>query len=241
MEQEASTDLLPYIIIIVLGLLSLVLLFLFYRVNRRNDRLKNTLASKRNSIANLEFKVKELSGKLKSQSQNLSQLGRIEPKAEESVDDIPSPFKEWDLTEKKELENTVEADGEQVISNQGENEVKNIVHNSENSSSTKSEDRVYYMSFPDNENTFYLPEATPEPQNDSFYMIVNSELKLFDQIQEKEMKAALNFVDNHIKRACVIMNARESNHTQIRMVEPGKVVIEDTDVVVLEKMKVEYI
>lgn len=104
-----------------------------------------------------------------------------------------------------------------------------------------SKEEVFYLPFPDKENAFYAPEASIQYNEDTFYEIKNDKLELSNKISNELMKTALNFPENHLKRVCTIINARDSGHSSVVMVEPGKVIKEEDDFVVTKKMKIEYV
>lgn len=110
------------------------------------------------------------------------------------------------------------------------------------SSSAQEHGDILYLSSPDQEKTFFAPEATVTPNPNTIYEIVNnSELRLYDRISEQTMRLAMNSSELLIKRVCEVVNARENHHQKFEMVSSGKVTKENDDIVVVEKAKVKFV
>jgi hypothetical protein len=99
---------------------------------------------------------------------------------------------------------------------------------------------TFFLGFPDTESAFYAPEATESPTEESFYKIKGDQLFLYEEASPATMQSALNFIENHVKRACIILNARESFHSKLIMEEPGRIERVDDDYRIIDKLRVRY-
>lgn len=124
--------------------------------------------------------------------------------------------------------------------NANENKMDNIDDENLKENEILIQENVYYLPFPDKEKTYYAPEASSVPKADTFYKIEEENLLIYDNISTEQMNAAMNFVENHIKRVCVIQNAREPFHTKVIMISPGKVIRKADDYLVTDKIRVLY-
>lgn len=99
-----------------------------------------------------------------------------------------------------------------------------------------------YLKAPDREKAFYAPEATKSPDSDSVYIWKNDKyLILYPDMKISTINSIMASTDIYIKRACQIINAKESHHTRFEMVEPGEVIQEEDDLIVTKKLKIKYI
>jgi len=98
----------------------------------------------------------------------------------------------------------------------------------------------YYFSTPYLDNKFLITDGKTAPNEKTIYCISNDTLMLYDNINSEAMNSAINSMDLVIKTACQVINSKEPNHSEIRMVQAGKVIKEAEDYTVLEKVKVKF-
>lgn len=103
------------------------------------------------------------------------------------------------------------------------------------------DENILFLPFPDRENTFYVPDGTKIPTQDSFYKMINSQLTLYENIRPDIMQMAMDFEENHIRRVCEIRNRKENFHTRLKVFELGEVYKDQDDIIVRKKMIVEYV
>lgn len=212
-------------LLLLSGVINLILVYLLVALQRKIHHLPKKLSDLKRENQGLQNQITSLIEK------SVGRKAKSDVPKEKVFDskeapnyDAPSPTQEWNKQYFHTSSGHTKSDNHEEIVPE-DTEANNII----------------YLPFPDNECTFFAPDASHNPKEDTFYKIDNEELLLHDNISSEEMKTAMNFAENHIKRVCLIMNARETGHSRIVLIEPGKIKLRENDYYVIEKIKVKYV
>lgn len=223
-------------LLIVLYVLLLIFFFFLlwgrFKIKDERDKYKNEARSQKELKEQMQKEIIDLRTKLESLTKTNKLLSDQNEKLKGLTTSKINPnVSKVNLIEK--------ADPVQIEEESPNKAIELQVTPRQELSSTPSEP-VFYLGFPDSDNTFYALEATDTPSDESFYKIIGDDIMLHDNIDPDKMKMALNFIENHVKRACVILNSKESFHTKIVMEDSGKVEKDGDDFKITKKLKVKY-
>lgn len=219
LEDELITDqsfdftILKYIGAILAVLLFFIMIYLLIKFIKIVFKLEDSLKNLKDDVYNVK-------------SENFKTLNKVDQKINDFI--IKN---EKSITVKNTSQPTVQEEPSQPITF----EIKKEAIQQENEQNAN-----YYFSTPYLDNKFLISDGKTAPNEKTIYCISNDTLILHDNINTEAMNSAINSMDLVIKTACLVVNSKEPNHTNIIMVESGKVIKEGEDYRILEKLKIKF-
>ena len=219
-ESKDSNYLKEWIYWIIIGIL-FVIIFAFYRFSKKTD----------NELYNFNKKYKKLKEGNNYQIENLKQnLSRAK-------------------SEINNLETKIENLKQQLTSNQNSSDTqKNQTEIKKSELKPKlinEEKKELYFPSPNDDGKFKLIKAKDEITRFSLYKIeFNKDEKsgsLWIVENEEMFELALNSPDKYLETACKYSNAREDHHKYIETITPGKVILDENDWTIKEKVIIKFV
>ena len=223
-----SFDFMDIIFYIILGL-SILLNIVFMLSREKNNGRKKTNSSKKD-VNNYEDFYKSENSSLKNKIRNLeNKLHAIQKSNRASSE---NKFNNPAIKEDNQPIQTP------IINRQVEDEKLKIVE------FEIAKPSAIYLPSPFENNRFSIEDVSNEQMPTSLYQIIldasNTTGKLLI-IENADFTRALNSPDHYLEKACIYENAYNPKAKGIKVIESGKVKLENQDWLIIEKIKIKFI
>lgn len=214
-----------YVSVLVLIILIVYHFFLISRLKAKNGKLKNKSEESRNKLVQIEKSNQNLGKQNKDLKERVSSLENKNDELEEIISKLNTELEsKKDVRSLKGTSKSSEMDSDNTLEQE-----------------SLEKDKILYLSFPDDEKRFYLPEATESPTSKTFYVLRNERiLELYDKVSSDTMLDAMHVVEIRVERVCDLVNVKEDSSQKIIMQSPGKAEKDGEFLRVTEKIQVKY-